>query len=305
MPTDNVQTLPAPAQARHGFRQFLSTWWSVLKDAAGNWTSDRAMTWGSSLAYYTLFSLAPLILIAIALIGLVFGPDRARTGVLVEIRQTVGAETARAIETIVTNVDQGGVTAASLFGLVSLLFGASGAFVELQDALNHIWKTDTRPSGGVWAFVKQRLLSITAVIGTGFLLLVSLVVSSVLSVLGSVASGAVPGGALLWQGVNFLVSLGLITCLFALIYRLLPDAPVAWRDVWGGALLAALLFSLGKHLFGLYLSELGVTSMYASAASVVVVLLWVYYSSLILLFGAEVTHSYAALAGTHRREESH
>lgn len=268
---------------------FFSHWAGVFRDAGQQWVADRAMTLGSSLAYYTLFSLAPLLLFAIALAGAVFGGDHARAGVIGELHDTLGADVASAIEAILENANTGGATKATLFGVAMLLFGASGAFVELQSALNQIWKVKETPStSGIVGFLRGRLLSISAVVGMGFLLLVSLVLSSALSIVGRFA-----GGAFAWQVVNTVVSLGLISLVFASVYRLLPDAEVRWSDVRAGALTAALLFTVGKQLFSLYLSQAGVASMYGSAASVVVVLLWVYYSALILLFGAEVAHAQA------------
>jgi membrane protein len=285
MPADTAHASPPAAG---GAAAFFTHWRDVVVDAARQWAEDRAMTLGSSLAYYTLFSLAPLVLFAIALAGVVFGAEQARAGVLDELRDTLGADVAGAIEAVLRNADAAGASTVTVFGLAVLLFGASGAFVELQAALNQIWKAQPAQTSGVWGFVRARLLSISAVVGMGFLLLVSLVLSSALSIVGKLF-----GGALAWQAVNVVVSLGMITAVFALVYRLLPDAEIRWSDVWGGALAAALLFTLGKQLFSLYLAQAGVASMYGSAASVVVVLLWVYYSSLILLFGAEVAHAHA------------
>lgn len=293
-------------QQPHGALRRLSYWWEVLKDAGRNWVGDRAMTLGSSLAYYTLFSLAPLVLISVVFIGWVLGGQRARAGVLAELHDTLGNEVAGAIETLLDNASKGAGTTFTIFGVATLIFGASGAFVELQDALNRIWKTEGKKSSGVWEFVRTRLLSISAVLGTGFLLLVSLIISSALSIVGKFFTGdAVPGGPLLWRGVNLAISLGLIAFLFALVFRLLPDTHVDWEDVWGGAVFSAALFTLGKYLFSVYLAQSGVTSMYGSAASVVVVLLWVYYSSLILLFGAEVAHSHATLRRAAREGVGH
>lgn len=277
----------AQAPPRGGVGAFFWHWRDVFVEAAKEWVNDRAMTLGSSLAYYTLFSLAPLILFAVALVGFIFGADQARSGVLDELRLTLGDDVAGAIDAMLRNADKAGASTVTVFGVVVLLFGASGAFVQLQAALNQIWRTEGAPSSGVWGFVRARLMSISAVVGMGFLLLVSLLLSSALSIIGRFV-----GGALAWQAVNVVVSLGMITLVFALVYRLLPDADVRWSDVWGGALVGALLFTLGKQMFSLYLAQAGVTTMYGSAASVVVLLLWVYYSSLILLFGAEVAHAH-------------
>lgn len=283
-------TAPTPNEPRKRRSLFSSIahWWHVFIDAGKAWIDDRAMTLGSSLAYYTLFSLAPLLLFSIALAGFVFGDEHARTGIVRELRETLGPEVADSIEAILLNASASGATSATLFGLGILLFGASGVFVELRAALNLIWKVPTETTSGIIAFIRDRFLSLTAVFAMGFLLLVSLVLSSVLTIVGNYAPALS-----VWQTVNTFASLGLITLVFACIYRLLPDAVVLWSDVWGGAFTAALLFTLGKRLFALYLSQAGVKSMYGSAASVVVILLWVYYSSLILLYGAEISHAHA------------
>ncbi|MFO0842669.1 MAG: YihY/virulence factor BrkB family protein [Gemmataceae bacterium] len=229
------------APAAGGAGAFFPHWRDVLVEAAKEWVNDRAMTLGSSLAYYTLFSMAPLILFAVALAGFIFGADEARAGVLDELRLTLGDDVAGAIDAVLQNADKAGATTVTVFGVVVLLFGASGAFVELQGALNQIWKAEGAPTSGVWSFVRTRLLSISAVVGMGFLLLVSLVLSSALSIVGRFA-----GAALAWQAVNVVVSLGMITLVFAMVYRLLPDAEVRWSDVWGGALVAAALVHPGQ-----------------------------------------------------------
>jgi membrane protein len=179
----------------------------------------------------------------------------------------------------------------TVVGIVTLLFGASGVFVQLQDSLNAIWKVQKAPSG-VKGFIRHRLLSFAAVMGTGFLLLVSLVVSALLAALGTFLTPAsMPGGTYLWQGLNQLISLGVITLLLALIFKLLPDTHVAWRDVWLGAFLTSVLFTVGKYLIGVYLGSSGVASTFGAAGSLVLILVWVYYSTQIVLFGAEFTHA--------------
>jgi membrane protein len=277
------------------------TYWQMLKETASAWIDDKAFRMGAALAYYSVFSMAPLLLIAIGIAGLVFGEQAARGEVLNQIRDTVGTQTATAIEEILAHAGQdGGGTWATIVGLAVLLFGASGVFVELQDALNTIWKVMPRPGRTVWEMVRERLLSFTVILGTGFLLLVSLILSAALAALGGVLKPAVslPGGAGLWQALNFGLSFGTITLLFAMIYQILPDAEIAWRDVWVGALSTALLFTLGKYLIGLYLGHSTLTSAFGAAGSVILVLSWVYYSSLILLFGAEFTRVYARHNGS-------
>jgi len=265
---------------------FFAHWRGVFVGAAKQWIADHAPTLGSSLAYYTLFSLVPLLLFAITIVGMVFGSEGARAGVLGELRQTIGTDVAKAIEAILQKAEEEGGSTITLFGVGLLLFGASGGFVELQDALNLIWKVPNAAGPGIRGFLRARLSSLIAVVGMGFLLLASLVLSSVISI-----AGRLGGPTTVWQFINAGVSLGLITLVLALVYRLLPDCEVHWSDVWGGAFTAALLFTLGKQLFSLFLSHASAASLYGS--TVAVVLLWVYYSSMILLFGAEVAHEHA------------
>jgi len=254
---------------------------------------------GAALAYYSVFSIAPLLLIAIAVASLVFGEEAAHKGVVHEIQGTVGEPVAHAVEQmLINNRETSHSTGATIIGIVVLLFGAAGVFGQLQDSLNTVWKVTPKPGRGIWGFVRDRFLSLTMVFGTGFLLLVSLVITAILSAMSASLSQWLPGGAALWQAVNMVVSFGMITFLFALIYRYVPDAEVAWRDVWIGAILTALLFTLGKVLLGWYLGQASTTSAYGAAGSVVVILLWVYYASQILLFGAEFTRVYASQFGS-------
>lgn len=282
----------------------MKTYWQMVKDTANAWIDDKAFRMSAALAYYSVFSMAPLLLIAIGIAGMVFGEKAARGEVLDQVRDTVGDQTAAAIEQLLANAGQGGgSTWATVVGLALLLFGASGVFIELQDALNTIWKVMPRPGRAVWDIVRQRLLSFSVILAGGFLLLVSLVLSAGLEAAGSFLQSkvALPGGVGLWQGLNFALSFGLITLLFALIYRLLPDAEIAWRDVWVGALATAFLFTAGKYAVGLYLGHSTLTSAFGAAGSVILVLSWVYYSSLILLFGAEFTRVYAKHNGSPLR----
>jgi membrane protein len=245
--------------------------------------------------------LAPLVVLAIGIAGLVFEPDTARTGIVREIGDTVGQPAASALEKMILEAaEDGSSKLAALVGAAVLLFGASGVFLQLQDALNTIWRVAPKPGRGLWIMLRDRLLSFALVLGTGFLLLVSLVVSAGLAAMGSMLRGwSLPGGVLLWQGVHMVLSFTFITLLFALIFKLLPDAKIAWRDVWIGALVTALLFNLGKYLIGLYIGQSGTTSAFGAAASLVLILVWVYYSSQILLLGAEFTRVYANRYGAH------
>jgi membrane protein len=282
----------------------LKTYWQMLRETADAWIDDKAFRMSAALAYYSVFSLAPLLLIAIGIAGLAFGEQAARGEVLDQVRDTVGDQTAAAIEQLLANAGHGGGgTLATTIGIVVLLFGASGVFVELQDALNTIWKVMPRPGRAVWVVIRERLLSFSVILVGGFLLLVSLVVSAGLEAAGSFLQSkvALPGGVGLWQVLNFALSFGLITLLFALIYKVLPDAEIAWRDVWTGALATALLFTVGKYAVGLYLGHSTLTSAFGAAGSVILVLSWVYYSSLTLLFGAEFTRVHAKHNGSPMR----
>jgi membrane protein len=269
---------------------FASKFRATLRETASDWLEDRVPRMGAALAYYGVFSLAPLLLIAVAIAGRVFGEQAARRGLHEQISGTVGASVAGAIEEILGNVHRSGSGLLNgAIGLVVLLFGASGVFVELQDALNTIWKVKPPPGNGIWSFVRDRLISFLVVVSTGLLLLVSVVVNAVLGAVEHVLRADMTGGDWIWSGINQLSSFVLVVLLFATIYKLLPDTSVAWSNVWGGAVIAGLLFTLGKYLIGLYLLRGAVTSAFGAAGSVIVVLTWVYYSAQILLFGAEFT----------------
>jgi membrane protein len=281
-----------------------TTYWQMLKETAEAWIDDKAFRMAAALAYYSVFSMAPVLLIAIGIAGLVFGEQAARGEVLGEVRDTVGDQTAAAIEEILAHAGHsGGSVWATVVGFAILFFGASGVFVELQDALNTIWKVMPRPGRALWEVVRGRLLSFTVILGTGFILLVSLVLSAALAALSGMLKpiDSLPGGAGIWQLLNFALSFGIITLLFAMIYKVLPDAEIAWRDVWTGAIITALLFTTGKYAIGLYLGHSTLTSAFGAAGSAILVLSWVYYSSLILLFGAEFTRVYARHNGSPLR----
>jgi membrane protein len=271
----------------------------LLKDTFHKWNEDKVPRLGAALAYYSVFSIAPLLIIVIGVAGLIFGEDAAREDVVSEIEGTVGKPVAVAIQQMLANSSgTGQSTGATIIGIVTLLFGAAGVFGQLQDALNTVWKVEPKPGRGIWGIVRDRFVPLTMVLGTGFLLLVSLVISAGLSALNTSLSHSLPGGAAWWQIVNLIVSFGVIVFLFALIYKYLPDAQIAWHDVWIGAILAALLITIGKFLLGWYLGQASTTSAFGAAGSLVVILLWVYYASQILLFGAEFTRAYASQFGS-------
>lgn len=271
---------------------------TIFKKAGKRFFAKDTFEMGAALAYYTVFSLAPLVLIAIAIAGLVFDKEAARTKVTAELRTSLGDDVAAAIEKTLTSASTPtGISAASIIGVVVLLFAATGVFVQLQSAVNRIWDVETKSAGGVWGFIRTRLLSFAMVFGIGFLLLVSLIVSAAIS---ATSSYIAPGQTAVYQVLNQLISFGFITILFALIFKYLPDCRVAWNDVWVGAALTALLFTVGKYLIGLYLAKGGVASAYGAAGSLVIILVWVYYASQILLFGAQFTQVYASHGGDTR-----
>ncbi|HXG02166.1 MAG TPA: YihY/virulence factor BrkB family protein, partial [Candidatus Binatia bacterium] len=267
--------------------------WQLLSETFNEWSEDRAPRLGAALAYYALFSLAPVLVIAIGLAGLVFDRRTVERHVLDQVTGLVGAQGAEAVRAMLESAiaDPAGGLVAVAVGLVALVLGATGAFAELQDALNTIWNVKARPAGGLLGMVRARALSFAMVLVIAFLLLVALVVSAALAALGPLLGAVVPPGVL--HAVNTVVSLAVITGLFAMIFKVLPDAEVAWRDVWLGAALTALLFVVGKEAIGLYLGKAGVASGYGAAGSLVVVLVWVYYAAQILFFGAELTQVYA------------
>ena len=265
--------------------------WAAIK----GWSKDNVPRLGASLAYYTLFALSPILVIAITIAGSVFGADAVRGQIVGEIDGLIGKQGAEAVQSLLQGAhrDQAG-TLALIVGTITLIIAASGAFLELQHALNAIFRVKTDPKkSGIERLILSRLRSFGLVVSIGFLLLVSLLVSAALSALTMRIQHSEFGGPVLLQAVNLVVSLGVMTLLFGLIYRVLPDVRLAWRDVWTGAFVTSLLFSIGKFLIGLYLGQSSVASSYGAAGSVVVLLVWVYYSAQVILLGAEFTRVYA------------
>jgi membrane protein len=271
---------------------------SIVKETGKDWSDDNASRLAAALAYYSLLSLAPLIVISIAVAGVFFGDDAARGRVAGELGAIVSGPAAEGINSVVESAraPAAGVLG-TIVGVVTLFVGASGVFGELKGSLNAIWEVAPKPGRGILGEIKARFVSFTMVLGVAFLLLVSLVLSSVLSAAGDLFAGALPGGEALWQGVNFCLSLAVITSLFALIFKFVPDAKVEWRDVWLGAFVTALLFSIGKLALALYLGKSAVGSAYGAAGSVIALVVWVYYAAQILLLGAEFTQVQARHRG--------
>jgi membrane protein len=271
----------------------------LLKQTFKEWLEDKASRLAAALSYYTIFSIPPLLLIAIAIAGRLFGAEAAQNQLIGQISGLVGQEGAEFIQETIENARQPteGIIA-TVLGIALLLLGASGVFGQLQDALNTIWEVTTKPGRGIIGTIKDRFFSFTMVLGVGFLLLVSLVISAALAALDEFVVGLLPGAATLMQILNIFISLAAITLLFGLIYKYVPDVEISWGDVWIGALITALLFILGKFAIGLYLGNSGVASTYGAAGSLVVILLWIYYSAQILFLGAEFTQVYANQFGS-------
>lgn len=266
----------------------ISEIWATLKETVNDWLSDNASRLAAALAYYSLLSLAPLLVIAVAVAGFFVGPEAARGRIAGELGTIVGADAAKGIELVAASAQSPSAGLVStIVGVVTLFIGASGVFGELQASLNTVWGVTPRESRGIWGEIKARFWSFTMVLGVAFLLLVSLVLSAALTAVGGVLGGALPGGAVLWQILNFALSLGVVTVLFALIFKVIPDAEVHWYDVWLGAAFTAVLFTIGKLLLGLYLGKATVGSSYGAAGSIVALVVWVYYAAQILFLGAE------------------
>jgi membrane protein len=274
---------------------------SILKETFSEWMEDQAPTLGAALAYYTVFSLAPLLIISISIAGLFFGKEAAQGQIFDQLRGLLGDESGRAMQVMVQNASAEPATGfvATLVGFLILLFGASGAFGQLQMSLNAIWGVQPKPGRGILGIIQDRILSFGFILVVGFLLLVSLVLTAVIAFVGHRFGDMVPGMEALAQILNSIFSLAVITLLFAMMFKFLPDARIAWHDVWIGGFITAALFTVGKLALGLYLGTSGVASSYGAAGSLIVLLLWVYYSSQIVFFGAEFTQVYANRFGSH------
>lgn len=272
----------------------------LVKQAAVDWVDDQAPRLGAALAYYTVFSIAPLMLVVVGVAGLAFGPEAAQGKVVQELSGLIGRSGAETIQELLVNArkhDSGLLP--TVVGLVTLLLGASGVMMELRAALNQVWDVKAPPTSGILGMVRERLASFGMVVAVGFLLLVSLLVSTALAAADTWFRGRLPGSSLVLHALSAVVSLAVVTVLFALVFKFLPDAKVAWRDVWIGAVLTAVLFTVGKTLIGVYLGRSSVASAYGAAGSLVVLLAWVYYAAQIVFFGAELTQVYAARHGSH------
>lgn len=284
-------------------REFLSRLPTILKLTTQGWQADNASRLSAALAYYTIFSLAPMLVIVIATTGLIWEAEAVRMEILNQVRALIGPEGADFIASLITNTGSPaeGIVALAI-GILTLLFGALGVFNELHNSLNIIWGIRVeKPKGflpSIRKLIVDRFLSFTMLLGIGFLLLVSLVVTAGLSATQETLGDVFPLSEFLLQILNLAISIGVITVLFALIFKYLPDAEIAWRDVWIGAFVTSLLFSLGKTAIGIYLGNSAVASAFGAAGSLILLLLWIYYSAQILFFGAEFTQVYANQYGS-------
>lgn len=267
----------------------------LVLQAVKSWSADYAPSMGAAISYYTVFSLAPLLVIVIALAGAIFGHDAVQGVIVAQLSGLIGTDGANLVQGLVRNAsDTNKGLIAGLISFFVLLLGATSVFTELQSALDRIWHVpEAQKPSGIWAMVRSRLLSFGLILGLAFLLMVSLAVSAGVAAFGSWMGGLLPGSELLLQVLNTAASLAVATLLFAMIYKLMPSTHIAWRDVWVGALVTAILFEVGKLLIGLYLGKSGVTKSFAAAGSLVVLLAWVYYAAQIFLLGAEFTKAFA------------
>jgi membrane protein len=273
--------------------------WALLKEAGSAWLQDNAPSMGAALTFYAILSLAPVLIVATAVASLGFWQKVAEAEVLRHIQALVGETGARVLQTALLSADRPALGAiASTIGIGTMLVGASGAFVELQDSLNKIWRVERKSGSILLGAIRQRFLSFSLVLGTGVLLLLSLVCSAALGAVERFMGHLLPWPVVFLESADFLFSFGVITLLLAAIFRLLPDTEIAWNDVWIGAAIASLLLTTGKVLIGLYLAGSAVTSAYGAVSSPLVVLVWTYYSAQIFLFGAEITHVYANKHGS-------
>ena len=274
--------------------------WELIRKSVEAWVGDYAPSMGAALAYYALFSIAPLLIIAIAVAGLVFGQEAARGEIVAQMQGLIGREGAIAVQDLLKNAHEPAQNIfATMVSIIMLVIGATTVFGELQSDLDRIWRVPaSAKESGIWTLLRTRLLSFGMVLGLGFLLLVSLVVSAAIAALGKWWGGFIEGWEAFLHALDFSISFAITTLLFAMIYKLIPRAKIAWRDVWVGAAVTALLFDIGKFLIGLYLGNTGVASSFGAAGSLAVLLVWVYFSAQIFLLGAEFTRVYSQENGS-------
>ena len=274
----------------------------LLRETFKQWQQDKASRLAAALAYYTVFSISPLLVIAIAIAGVVFGQSEAKQQVIEQLDGLLGSEAMTPILDALNNISQPKIRGiASLISIAVLFIGASGIFAQLQDALNTVWNVQPEPGQGIWVFIRKRIASFIMVLAIGLLLILSLVLSAIVSTVSRYRIDFLPGSAILWENLDFIMSLGLMTFLFCLMFKYVPDAKITWKDVWVGSVITAVLFLFGKFLLGLYLAKGSLGSAYGAAGSLIVFLAWVYYSAQIILLGAEFTQVYAQMYGSKIR----
>jgi membrane protein len=278
----------------------VGTIWALIRETVAAFIDDEALTRGAAIAFYTVISIGPVLFIVVAIAGLVFGEDASRGAISNELGSLMGQQSADLLQTAIENAARrsAGILAAAI-GIATLVITASGVFTEMQQTLNVIWRTEMRGTT-VSRLIRARAVSLGLVGALGFLLLVSLVISTLLSALGNYINAYMPFGNLILQTLTFLLSFGLIALLFGAIYKVVPDRKIEWRDVMTGAVVTAFLFTVGKSLISLYIGSSTIASSYGAAGSLIVVLLWIYYSAQIFLLGAEFTKVYASHRGSHR-----
>ncbi|SEN24951.1 membrane protein [Nitrosospira multiformis] len=279
--------------------------WNLVKASFSSWVDDYAPSMGAALAYYTLFSIAPLLLIVISTAGLVFGEEAVRGEIFGQLRDLMGDQGAAAVEGLLASVSEPEKGAAgAVVGTVLLLIGATTVFGELQNAFDRIWRAPGKDkNGGIWELIRTRLLSFGIILGIGFLMMVSLVFNAAVSALGKWWGGFFSGLEILVTSLNFIFSFVFTTAVFAMLYKFMPKVKIQWKDVWAGAIVTALLFTIGKTLIGLYIGKSAISSGFGAAGSLVVVLVWVYYSAQIFLLGAEFTWVYSHARGSRKNQE--
>jgi len=276
----------------------LKKTWAILKGTIQEFGEDKVVRLSAALAYYAIFSIGPLLVIAVGLAGLAFGHDTVREQIQNQLQSTLGEGSAKTIESMMTAQKHGTSLLTTIVGIVALLFGAAGVFGQLQDSLNTIWEVKPRPGIGIRGFLRARFLSLSMVLGTGFLLLVSMALTTFLAAASGSLGNKLPISEAVVHVLNFAVSFAVISALFGMIFKFLPDVKIPFNKVWPGAIGTALLFTIGKYLLAFYLGRESTTSAFGAAGSVIVVLMWVYYASLILFLGAEFTQVYAKATGT-------
>jgi membrane protein len=281
--------------------------WSLVRDAVAEFLHASPFQLAAAVSFFTLLSLSPLVLVVVGVAGLVWSKEAVRAELLARVEQLIGPAGAETVGTVLANtLDPGRGALSIVVGLVTILIGATTAFAQLQAALNRIWNVEAAPTHGVvWSFIRSRLLSLALVLVLGLLLLVSVAAGTLLTTLHTYLVRTPPAGTALWQVVEFVVSCGVIVFMIATIFKVLPDVRIGWPDVWFGAVVTSILFGAGKFLIGWYLGYASIASSYGAAGSVVVCLVWVYYSALILLFGAQLTHTYAQRRGASTGPAAH